>query len=107
MTEEQTRKAAQDLIYLVRCAVNKEKPNYRQIDDMETVYAFACRHKLSAVMAFSLEYAGNKNQHSIQTIATSLRREAIFEKAYGEVKTMLQAANIWYMPLKGIILKVR
>ena len=105
MTEEQTRRAAQDVIYLVRCAINEEKPDLSRIGNTEEVYAFAAWHKLTAAAAMALESAGQKDRRSKQTIAKALKRRVILEQAFTQVKAELEKKSIWYMPLKGSVLK--
>lgn len=105
MTEEQTRRAAQDVIYLAGCAVNEENPDLTRINNTEAVYAYAAQHRLTAAVAMALESAGQKDRRSTLTIANALKRKIVFEKASLQVKEELKKASIWYMPLKGMILK--
>ncbi len=105
MTEEPTRKAAQDVIYLAGCAVKGIVPDLTEIEDMEAVYSYAAQHKLTAAVAMALESAGQKDRKSSLTIANSLKRKILFEQAYAQVKDALEKAGIWYLPLKGMILK--
>ncbi|MBQ4312285.1 MAG: nucleotidyltransferase family protein [Oscillospiraceae bacterium] len=105
MTEEQTRRAAQDLIYLAGCAVDEKKPDLKKVGDTDAVYAFASRHMLTAAASFALESAGQKDQRSDKAIAKALKRKIIFDMAYAQIKAELEKAGIWYMPLKGTVLQ--
>ena len=105
MTEAQTQRAAQDVIYLVKCAVKEEIPDLTRIEDTEAIYSYAAQHKLTAAVAMALESAGQKDKQSNLAIANALKRKVIFEKAWAQVKEALEKSGIWYMPLKGMILK--
>lgn len=105
MNAEQLRSVGQEVIYLAGCAVNETKPDLGKVSDLESVYALAARHKLSAAVAIALESAGQKDARSSQAIASALKRAALFEQALAQVKAALEAAGIWYMPLKGAVLK--
>ena len=99
--------SAQDVIYLVSCAVRELVPAPSRVAamDLDAVYAFAARHMLSAAVAFALERAGVSDGRSRDAIATAQRRSVLFQAALGQVKRGLQQAGIWYLPLKGIVLK--
>ena len=105
MTEEQTRIAARNVIYLVECAVNEKIPDLKGIEDIKAVYSYAARHKLTAAVALALESAGQKDRESTLAITNALKRMIVFEKAYAQVKEELEKAGIWYLPLKGMVLK--
>lgn len=98
---------ADDVIYLASCAVNRKVPENERISamDLYEVYSLASRHMITAIIAFALESAGYKDKRSTNCIASAMRRTAIFEKEWGGIKQDLEDAHIWYMPLKGVILK--
>ena len=98
---------ALDLCYLAACAVNKTIPERERVErmDLDAVYALAKKHMLSAVCAFALESAGFKDKRSAQTIAAAVRRSAMFDRAYANIKKGLEERGIWFMPLKGAVLK--
>ena len=104
MTEAQMHQAAQDVICLVGCAVRGETPDPERFADLDAVYTVASRHMLTAAVAIALERAGLKDTHSSRAIAASLRKRLFFEQEMGQVKAGLEAAGIWYMPLKGAVL---
>ena len=105
MTEAQTLQAAQNVVYLAKCAVNGEIPDLTGIGDTEAVYAYAAQHKLTAAVAMALESAGQKDKRSNLAIANALKRKLFFEKAAAQVEEELEKAGIWFLPLKGMILK--
>ena len=105
MTKEQAYKAAHNVIYLAGCAVNETVPNLTKTEDTESVYSYAGRHKLTAAVAMAMESAGKKDKMSGLAILNALKKKILFEKAYTQVKYELEKAGIWFLPLKGMILK--
>ena len=99
--------SARDIIYLASCAVNDEIPDQARVSDMDLdmVYTVAHRHMISAAIAMALESAGCKDDRSARIIAKALRRTILFENALTAVETELEGAKIWYLPLKGIVLR--
>ena len=95
------------VIYLTSCAVNEEIPDKELIVDIdpEEVLKFAKRHRISCCVAIALESAGIKTKETAKAIAHAMRRNAIFEKSLEEVTARLDEAGIWYVLLKGIVLK--
>ena len=104
MTENQT---VRDVIYLASCAVNERIPDKARIAamDLPSVYAFACRHMITAAVAMALESAGCREKYFRQAVAAAQRKAVIFQKTLEDVKKGLEEAGIWYMPLKGAVLK--
>lgn len=98
---------AMDVIYLASCAVNGTVPEKARVDsmDLDAVYAFAAHHMITATIAFALESAGYKDQKSSNAIAAAMRKTALFDQTWGNIKNQLENAGIWYMPLKGAVLK--
>ena len=104
MTQNQI---AQDVIYLVSCAVNDRIPDTGRIAamDLAAVCAFASRHMIAAAAAMALQSAGCREKCFRQTAAAAQRKAVIFQKTLEDVKKGLEEAGIWYMPLKGAVLK--
>ncbi len=99
--------AAQDLICLLRCAANGSVPDAAQVRrmDLDAVYALARRHMLSAAAALALERAGFEDARSRDALSAALRRAAAFDAAMQQVSGALDAAGLWYAPLKGAVLR--
>ena len=104
MTEN---KIARDVIYLAACAVNKQIPDAARVAemDLQAVYALAERHKISAIIAFALESAGQKDQRSSAIIVSAQKKAVVFHHELMKVSKELEKAGIWYMPLKGAVLQ--
>lgn len=105
MTEEQTRKAAQNVIYLAGCAAKGIVPELTGLEDTGAIFAYARKHRLTAAVAMALESAGRADRSTTFIIADALKRKFLFETAYAQVKAKLEEAGILYLPLKGMILK--
>ena len=95
------------VIYLASCAVNEVKPDADKIAgiDFEKIFSFASYHVMGAVVAMAIESAGVKNDHVKNAISFSVRKNTFFEAANNSVLRKLEEAGIWYMPLKGAVLK--
>ncbi|MBR4195457.1 MAG: nucleotidyltransferase family protein [Synergistaceae bacterium] len=100
-------KIAETVIYLASCAVNGTKPETAKIAgmDLDLLFSFASYHMLSAVVAMALERAGCKDGRLKNAISFSVRKATFFEAANHSVLKSLNEAGIWYMPLKGAVLK--
>ena len=107
MADQEIAATFKDLIYLVSCAVNSVVPNPARIEtmDLDSVLAEASRHKLDAAVAIALSSAGVKFDQAAVALAKAIRRAAAFDSAYTEIREELEKAEIWYVPLKGAVIK--
>ena len=103
----ETEKVAKDLIYIISCGLNKTIPEKTKLQAMNlnAVFNLASKHMLSAMVAITLESAGIKNDLTSGAIIKTVRRDFFFEKAWKEISSELEQNKIWYMPLKGAVLK--
>ncbi len=100
-------KNVQDMIYLVSCAVNQQIPDKTLVETMQSdaVYDLAEKHMLSACVAFALESAGCKDARSSRIIGKALQKTIIYGNTMNSLKKAFEEADIWFMPLKGAVLK--
>ncbi len=105
MTEKQKRIAAQSVIYLAGCAVKGETPDPGKLSNIDDIFAVASEHKVAAAVAVALERAGLQDARTTGAIAFALKKRIFFEQEYARIKAGLEAAGIWYMPLKGAVLQ--
>ncbi|MBQ5330365.1 MAG: nucleotidyltransferase family protein [Oscillospiraceae bacterium] len=100
-------KTAEDVIYLAACAVNDRAPEKKRVEsmDLEAVHRLASRHLINAAVSYALVSAGYKDKISDSAIAAAIRKTALFDKAWSRIRSSLEGAGIWYMPLKGAVLK--
>lgn len=96
-----------DLVYLAGCAAEEKIPDAERIAgmDLDAVYREADRHMLGALAAMTLESAGILDERSSRRIAAALRKAALFDKERKAVLTALENAGIWYLPLKGAVIR--
>lgn len=101
------RSAANDVIYLASCMVNGEKPDKERVSlmDIEQLHSAAMRHLLTAIVGYALEECGVSNDAFTQDKAKAIRKVLLFDHERNTIFQELEKAGIWYMPLKGIILK--
>lgn len=101
------KKAAQDAAYLVSCAVNQEKPDQDRCASMNlsAVYSVLQANGLTAAAAFALEQVTELPRAFDQSQKKAIRKIALFDIERAQIFGALENAGIWYLPLKGIVLK--
>ena len=107
MMTEENKKVLDDLVYLAACAVNGQVPEKSRTEgmDLSLVYEAAQNHKLAAAAGMALESAGIRNEAFVQAVAKAMRKNALLDADREALSRRLDEAGIWYMPLKGAILK--
>ena len=107
MNREEYRAAMEDVIWLARCAVNGETPDAERAAslDLARLYEAADRHMMTSVVAMALDDAGIKDEAFIQAEARAIRKNVSLDAELRRIAARLEAAEIWYMPLKGALLK--
>ena len=107
MTQKEYRAAMGDVIYLVSCAVNGQIPDAEKTGAMNLshVYTAAQRHLLISAAGMALQSAGVRDAQIMQTMAKAQRKNALLDADRAALFARLEQDNIWYMPLKGSVLK--
>lgn len=107
MEKQQFRKNALDMLYLTRCAVNQKMPDTEKISHMnlDTLFEVCEKHILTACVAYALEMAGIQNHQFTQAKEKSIRKNILLDAERTKILKRLEQEKIWYMPLKGAILK--
>ena len=97
----------EDLVYLCSCAVDTRAPDAERVKklDLPELLRTAEQHMLTAVVAAALESAGVRDRAFIQAGAKAARKAVIMDLEQDRVLSRLEAAGIWYMPMKGAVLK--
>jgi hypothetical protein len=87
--------------------LNDRIPAKEKLDKMNLsgVFAVAKSHSLTAIAAYALESAGIYNKDFEEEKNKAIRKEIILDAERERVIAELEKAGIWYMPLKGIIIK--
>ena len=107
MSKHDYKQNAYYLMYLIRCALNDKVPAKEKLDkmDLSGVFAVAKAHSLTAIAAYALESAGIYDNAFEEEKNKAIRKEIILNAEREKVLAKLEKAGIWYMPLKGIIIK--
>ena len=97
----------QDLIDLVSCAVNGVTPDAERVAemDLDAIYKLASRHMLAATVAPALKAAGVQDKRFVRALEHSALKSSTMDMEMAALFAELEAAGIWYMPLKGIVLQ--
>ena len=69
------------------------------------LYLAADKHMLTAVLAYALEAADVANEEFTQAKARAIRKIVLMDAEKKAVLSRLEDAGIWYLPLKGAVLK--
>lgn len=96
-----------DLIYLCKCAVNKQTPDKGRIAEMDIggLYRLSVQHTLTAVIAYALEAAGASSTELRQAKEKAIRKNMLLDHERMKLFSFMEKNAVWYMPLKGVILK--
>ena len=107
VTKEECRKALDAVMRLCACAVNGEVPDCEWAAglDLDLLYKAAKHHLLTAMVGYALESAGIYDHTFIQAKAKAIRKLALMDAEMSVLGDRLEHAGIWYMPLKGTVLK--
>ncbi len=107
MTREENLKLNYDLCYLLSCAVNQAVPDADRASamDLGLIYREAAKHLVGSAVAAALKSAGIASDSFTKYETRALRKAVIFDAERKEVLDLFEQNGIWYMPLKGVILK--
>ena len=100
-------KTAKDLIYLLTCAVNSITPDTEKVKamDLEQLYRLAKAHTLRAAVFIALRSAGVQDRSFQQAYNKAVRKNVMLDVERTAILEDFERRGIWYMPLKGSILK--
>ena len=95
------------VIYLCSCAIDGNIPERDKVEQMNLteVYRFGSFHMLGALLAMALESAGYKDRNSIAALTNSLKKNSLFDLNRKAIFDRFEQEGIWYMPLKGAVLR--
>ena len=96
-----------ELIYLLTCAVNGTVPDSERIAalDLGKLYRQAKFHTVRAAVCIALERAGITDSAFVEAKSKAVRKVVYFDIERGNLFTEFERQGIWYMPLKGSVLK--
>lgn len=101
-------KVQYDLIYLAACGVNNVRADRAVLGDvdMEELYRISCTHFLDALVGTTLKHAGiTIPQNWNERISKAIRKALLFDTERAKILSFMEQNGIWYLPLKGVILK--
>lgn len=107
MEKSEYRIQAYDMIYLVKCAINGETPDKAKVDgmNMNALFEVCQQHILTACSAYALESAGVQDHDFTQAKEKAIRKNILLDAERVKILKRLESEKIWYMPLKGALLK--
>lgn len=108
MINAEQKKTLYDMLYISACAVNGITPSEERMKQMDTDSLFSvCRfHSLTALVGLTLEKACVKLPEKwIEENARAIRKVLLLDAERQEILNFMEKSGIWYMPLKGVILK--
>lgn len=117
-------KTGEDMLYLITCALHNQTPDKDKVCEMNltALYRYAQRHTLAAITYDALELLGSSTGEGLRALAKddtvvsvltkwketrdkALRKNLMLDAARKKLFQYMDAEHIWYMPLKGAILK--
>ena len=112
--KEQTMSTIQyDMLYLLSCGVNKIKPQQNILEQYKSddrklmqLYRFSKQHFVEALTGTVLKQAGVTLPDPWEKdMAKAVRKVILFDAERARILSFMEQRGIWYLPLKGIILK--
>lgn len=112
--ERKLPKVVCDLVYLLACAVHSRKPDLSIASEMdfEALYQFSKFHSLTAMTYMAIDYPDILALAEPSVISAwkeekdrAIRKNMLFDAERKLILADLEAAGIWYMPMKGAILQ--
>lgn len=107
MEQNQFRKNALDMIYLTVCAVTGKTPERARVETLDPASLFTVcqKHVLTACVAYALESAGINDHNFTQAKEKAIRKNILLDAERRSILSRFEKEQIWYMPLKGALLK--
>ncbi len=95
------------MLYLSACAVNVIKPDSEYIShiDLEKLFQMCQYNSMTAIVCTALESAEIYNKKFMEEKAKAIRKIMLLDVEREKICRFLEQNRIWYMPLKGVILK--
>ena len=107
MNKKIYRTNALAMLKLVICSLKGETPPPEFIEklDLEQLFEVCQEHILTACVAYTLESAGIKDKKFTEAKLKAVRKNILLDAERKKILSRLEQEKIWYMPLKGAILK--
>ena len=107
MDKNTYRHTAYQMIRLVRCALTGRTPDreWTKSLDLPVLFEVCENHILTACAAYALEAAGIHDPQFTEAKAKAIRKNILLDAERRAILARLEQSKIWYMPLKGALLK--
>ena len=101
------RNSTEALILLLRCAITGEIPEGDCLRDLDlsALYTLAEKHSVTGATNIGLESAGIRDDRFREAYAKTVRKVMAMETDKRKLLSILEDHGIWYVLLKGAILK--
>ena len=101
------QKAVSDMNYLVYCVINGEAPDTVKVSnmDLDKLFKVSKKHMLTSITAMALEKIGVQNYDFTQALGNAVKKNGTLEIEKRKVFKQLEENEIWYMSLKGSVMK--
>ena len=107
MEKKEYRKNAKAMIYLISCVINNRMPKKEKLEiiDISQLYEVCEEHNLTACTAYALESVGIQDHEFRQAKEKAIRKNILLDAERMKIFSRFEQNGIWYMPLKGALLK--
>ncbi len=108
------RSCEKQIIYLIACALHDVRPDAAVVADidLEALFRLAKAHSLTAIVCMGLEKGGAFDFAPEETSKKwkdakdkAIRKNMLLDAARQKILDEMERAGIWYLPLKGCIVK--
>lgn len=113
--QNSAKKVSYDMIYLVNCSLHGIVPEQNRVEQMDltALYHMAKYHSLTAMVCMALETAGAFSTCQEAELVKkwkdakekAIRKNLMLDAERKEILSFMEGKGIWYLPLKGILLK--
>lgn len=96
-----------DMIYLAACGVNGVSPKREYLNelDMAKLEQVSHAHMLDALVGMTLKPWVSISKEWAERISKAVRKNILFDAERAKLLAFMEQQGIWYLPLKGVILK--
>ncbi len=93
------------LIFLVKLALNNEKTSDVSAEELRETLGLAEKHMISCLVSSAVDLSGEDGEFLRQTIGKATTKLILVNNEKEKVFLELEKAGIWHAPLKGMVLK--
>ena len=95
------------VLYLCLCAINNTSPSADALKgaDIKELYRCSAKHKVTALVCYALEKIVQVPVLFSEAKTKAVRKDMLLDAELQKIAAFLQSKGIFYMPLKGALLK--